>query len=138
MDSEINVDAVVSIIQRKISEQGGRVIIPNQRGGNFAVKLVKGGIEVDNLGNQPFLPWQVFTEAKNILIRKDGVAQRGDAMNSRLGSESLPFDSIEGYIASVVYKRKAGDSVFRRITPVACILKWAGICRLVSGKVILL
>lgn len=131
-------DTSVIIIKKRLSEKGGSGIIPNQRGGTFKAKLVTGGIEVDNLGSQPFLPWQVFQESVNILIRKHGVAKRGNAMNSKLGSEGLQFDSIEGHIAAVVYNKKAGDSVFRRITPITCILKWAGICELRPGKVILL
>jgi len=138
MDFEMNVNVAVLIIKKKITDQGGSVIIPNQRGGYFNAKLVEGGIEVDNLGNQPFLPWCVFQEAVCILIRNQGVAKRGDAMNARLGDEGLPLDSVEGHIALVVYRKDIGDSVFRRITPIACILKWSGICRSEPGKIILI
>jgi len=58
-------------------------------------------------------------------------------MNSRLGDEGSPLDSIEGQIASVVYGKKVGDSVFRRITPIACLLEWAGSCKSEPGKLIL-
>jgi len=114
-----------------------RQIIPLQKGGHFRAKLVDGGVEVDNLGNQPFLPWCVFREAVCVLIRNQGIAKRGDAMNSRLGDENLYLNSIEGYIAHVVYGKKVGDSVFRRIAPIACIPEWAGICRSEPGKLIL-
>jgi hypothetical protein len=136
--SKMNENDVVLIIKHKLTNKGGQALIPLQRGGYFKVKLVEGGIEVDNLGSQPFLPWQVFKEAVVIMIHKGGAAKRGNAMDYKLGSDGLPFDSIEGYIASVVYKKKAGDSVFRRITPISCILKWAGICENKPGKMILL
>ena len=137
MKLKISVIDVVPKIKQKFSEQGGQANIPLQKGGNFHSKMVEGGIEVDNLGNQPYLPWCVFQEAVCVLIRNQGSAKRGDAMNSRLGDEELPLDSVEGHIALVVYGKQVGDSVFRRITPVACILEWAGICRSEPGKLIL-
>ncbi len=42
--------------------------------------------------------------------------------------------SADGHIAHVVYGKQPSDSVFRRITPTACILIWAGICVDVLGK----
>jgi len=99
---------------------------------------VDGGVDVNNLGNQPFLPWIVFQEAIYVLIRNNGIAQRGNAMDSRLGEEGLFLNSIEGHVANVVYGKKIGDSVFRRITPIACILVWAGICRSEPGRLILI
>ncbi len=94
----------------------------------FQAQLSHDGVYVNNLGNQPFLPWTVFTETVLLLTRKGGRVFRGDAMNSKLGSRDLPIDSVEGYIAHVVYNKQIGETVFRRVTPVACILIWAGIC----------
>jgi len=133
----MNTSTVVSKIEQKLRSQGGLARIPLQRGGYFTAKLVKWGVEVDNLGTQPFLPWIVFREAFNLLNRNHGAAVRGNAMDSRLGDKGLPLNSVEGHIASVVYGKQIGDSVFRRITPVACILVWAGICRSEPGKLLL-
>jgi hypothetical protein len=138
MRTKTRVIDVVPRIKDKFLEQGGQAIIPLQRGGHFSAKLVEGGIDVENLGNQPFLPWCVFQEAVCVMIRNQGNAKRGDAMNARLGDEGLTLDSVEGHIALIVYGREVGDSVFRRITPIACILEWAGICRSEPGKLILL
>ena len=138
MISETNVKNVVSLIKQKFLSEGGQASIPFQRAGHFKAKLVDGGIEVSNLGNQPFLPWSVFQEAVCVLIRNGGTAKRGNAMNAKLGDEGLPLDSVEGHIALVVYGNKIGDSVFRRITPIACILEWASICKFEPGKLILL
>jgi hypothetical protein len=93
---------------------------------------------VDNLGSQPLLLWIVFQEAINMLNHNHGKAIRGDAMNSRLGDTGLPLNSVEGHIASVVYGSGVVNSVLRRITPVACILEWARICKSEPGKLILL
>jgi hypothetical protein len=59
---------------------------------------------------------------------------RLDAMNSRLGDEGLPLDSVEGYVAHVVDGKQVGESVFRRISPIAAILVWAGICDSAPGE----
>jgi hypothetical protein len=99
--------------------------------GYFTAELASVGIKVDNLGNQPILPLDVFRETINLLIEKGGEALKGKCHGKKikLGDPELPLDSIEGKIAYKVYHCKIGDSVFRRITPVSCILAWAGICK---------
>lgn len=134
----MNAIQAVERIKRKLAETGNTASIPLLKGGGtFNAQLTEQGIIVDNLGAQPFLPWAVFEEAVNLLIRNGGSAERGDAMNSRLGEDNLPIDSIEGHIAHAVYGKSIGDAVFRRITPVACILIWAGVCEHAPGKLIL-
>ena len=113
------------------------VNIPLQRDGQFIAKVVEGGLEVDNLGTQPFLPWEVFEGIVDLLVRNGGRAQHGDAMNSRLGQEGLPMDWVEGYIAKEIYGKQLGDSIFRRISPVVAILIWAGICDTAARQLII-
>jgi len=124
----MNVIGAIEIIKEKFSQMDTPAKIPLLKGGTFTATLKDYGIEVDNLGNQPFLPWIVFQEAVCVLLRSGGTALKGDAMGSKLGESGLSLDSIEGHIAYVVYGKKPGDSVFRRITPISCILIWAGIC----------
>ena len=119
---------VIEVIKSKFQGTGTSTNIPMQMGGSFTARLTHEGILVDNLGKQPFLPWIVFQEAICVLIRNNGRATRGDASRPRLGSQELPLDSIEGHIAQVVYGKKVGDPVFERITPIAEILIWAGVC----------
>lgn len=133
----MTVNEIVPIIKKNFMDLGGQTLIPLQKRGHFRAKLVEEGIKVDNLGNQTFLPWCVFQEAVCVLIRNGGTAKRGDTMSYRLGDEGLRLDSVEGHIALVVYGKEISDSVFRRITPIACILEWAGICRSEPGKIIL-
>lgn len=73
----------------------------------------------------PFLRWSVFIEAVSVLKSNGGRAKRGDAMKSKLGEEGLPVNSVEGHVAHMVSGYHEGDNVFRRITPIACILIWA-------------
>jgi hypothetical protein len=129
----------VEIIKQKFEKMGpqARVRIPLQKDSLFIASITAKGITVDNLGTQPLLPWQVFEETVNLIARIGGKAERGDAMNSRLGDEGLPLNSIEGYIAHMVYGKQVGDSVFRRISPIAAILVWAGLCDTAPGELIL-
>ena len=133
----MDIIVAIEIIRQKLEEAGGTVQIPKLKEGDFTAKLVNGGVEVDNLGNQPFLPWPVFQEALCLLIRNEGRAERGDAMNARLGDSNLSLDTIEGHIAQVVYGKRLGDSVFRRITPISCILIWAGLCEAEPNELLL-
>jgi hypothetical protein len=133
----MNIMKAVKSIKRRFVENDGEVEIPLLRGGHFTAILTDEGIQVDNLGNQPQLPWGVFQEAVCVLIRNGGRAERGDAMKSRLGEAGLSFNSIEGHIAQVVYGKRQGDAVFRRIAPIACILVWAGVCEAMPGELVL-
>lgn len=128
---------VVQAIKAKFQETGSPADIPLQKGGTFSAKRTNDGILVDNLGGQAFLPWIVFQEVICVLLRNGGRAPQGNATSARLGQDDLPLDSIEGHIALVVYGKKEGQPVFRRITPVAGILVWAGVCSMEPGELIL-
>ncbi|WP_409292718.1 hypothetical protein [Peribacillus sp. SCS-37] len=120
---------VTRIIQERMSQAGQKVSIPLIRNGkSMEVEMTEEGIYVSNLHTSPFLPWDCFELAVELLRAKGGEAIKGDAMSGKLGDSKLPIDSVEGFIAYKLYDKKIGDSVFRRITPVAAILIWAGIC----------
>jgi len=138
-DATQTVDSLtLQAIKRKFAQSGSPARVPLLRGRRgFIAELVEGGVGVDNLPTQPFLPWAVFQETVRLLVRKGGRAKRGDAMGPRLGDVRLPMDSVEGHVARVVYGKRRGDSVFRRITPIACILIWAGVCEAAPGELIL-
>jgi len=125
-------------IKTKFINSDGPVSISLLKGGTFTARIVDQGIEVDNLGNQPFIHWAAFQEALCVLIRNGGSAPRGDAMKSRLGDPALSLDSIEGHIAHVVYGKQVGETVFRRITPITCVLIWAGLCKAKPNELVLL
>jgi hypothetical protein len=126
-----------TVIKQKFANVGGEASIPLLRGGTFNARMVRDGIMVDNLSTQPFLLWRVFQEAVDLMGRQSGRAMRGNAMKCLLGEARLPLDSVEGHIASVIYNKKPGEWVFRRVTPIAAILVWAGICRAEPGVLVL-
>ncbi len=128
MAMSVKAGPVEQAIRRKFAEVGNPAVISLQRKGTFSAKLVEEGVIVDNLGNLPLLPWAAFDEAVRVIVRSGGRALRGNAMQSRLGDPGLPLDSVEGHVAHSVYGKQSGDTVFRRISPMAAILLWAGIC----------
>jgi len=134
----MNAFDTVPLIQQKFAQFDGEATIPFLREGNFTAQADEQGVWVNNLGTSPFLPWSVFEEAVSLLISKGGRATRGDAMACHLGDAGLPFDSLEGHIAHKVYGKQIGDIVFRRITPIACILIWAGICSAEPGELVMI
>ena len=124
-------------IRRRFGKPHQRRRIPLLRGGTFWAELTAGGIQVSNLHSQPLLPWAAFEETVRLLVRKGGRATRGNAMEGKLGEEALPLDSVEGHVAQAVYGKRPGESVLRRVTPIACILIWAGICEAAPGELVL-
>jgi hypothetical protein len=133
----MDVIRAVEAIKRRFSETGSPTKVPHLRRGSFTAELTDEGVIVDNLGNQPLLPWAAFQEAICVLIRNGGRAKRGVAMEAKLGEPGLPMNSVEGHVALVVYGKRLGDTVFRRITPIACILIWAGICEAAPNELVL-
>lgn len=127
----------VEVIKRKFERIGHQVKIPLQKGRSFKAMMTDEGIMVSNLGNQPLLPWIVFEEVIDLLVRMGGCAQNGNAMTCKLGDEGLPLESIEGYVAHEVYGKEIGISITRRISPISAILVWAGLCETNPGELML-
>lgn len=77
---------------------------------------------------------EVFSEVVHLLERHGGACSKGDAMGGRLSDARLPLESVEGRVAHVVYGNRVGDSVLRRVSPIAAILAWAGVCENKKGE----
>lgn len=132
-------DPVIRKIKTQFDKKGNPVKIQLMSGKQFfEARSEKDGIYVDNLKDQPFLPWEVFSEAVNCLKENGGKAKKGNVTNSRLGDPNLGMNTVEGYIASKVYGCKEGNAVFKRIEPVASILAWAGVCENKRGQICLI
>lgn len=70
----------------------------------------------------------MFYKTIEMLKGNEGKASKGDVMSGKLGDRKLPLDSVKGYIAYKVYVKAHGNTVFKRISPISGILKWAEIC----------
>ncbi len=133
----MNGKLAVEVIKQKFERTGRQVKISLQKGRSFEAVITDEGIMVDNLGNQPLLPWIVFEEVIDLLIRMGGRAENGNAMECKLGDEGLPLESIEGHVAREVYGKEIGVAITRRISPISAILVWAGLCDTAPGELIL-
>ena len=114
-DVLISPQMAVSMIKGMFDAEGSSENVPKIVGGSFAAVLKKDGIVVNNLRDSPHLPWSIFKAAVQVLQEEGETAKKGAAMAGKLGSEKLPKNSVEGYIAHKVYGIQVGMSVFRHI-----------------------
>lgn len=64
-------DPVVTKIKKQFDQKGNPAKIPLMNGKLFfEARSEEDGIYVDNLKNQPFLPWKIFSEAINLFEGK--------------------------------------------------------------------
>jgi hypothetical protein len=120
---------------QRIPLQGNRdfQVTPVANGGYLA------GVNVNNLGANPFLPFDVFVATISLLtLSENNTAIKGSAQKGVLGSDGLPLNSIEGHIARIIYGYQIGENVFRRIVPIANILAWADVCENERGYLTLI
>jgi hypothetical protein len=76
-------------------------------------------------------------ELINFLIKNGSRAEKGFSTDARLGDEGLSLETMEGHIAHVVYSKKVGDVIFRRMSSISAILVWAGVCVATDDELIL-
>jgi hypothetical protein len=132
-------DPVILEIKSQFDKKGNPAKIPLMSGKKkFEARSENDGVYVDNLKNQPFLPWKIFSESVNYIKENGGKAKKGNTTNSRLGDPNLGLDTLEGYIASKIYGCKTGETVFKRVNSIASLLAWAGICENTRGQIILI
>jgi len=129
-------DPVISKIKSQFDKKGNPAKIPLMSGKQFfEARSETDGVYVDNLKKEPFIPWEIFSEAVNYIKENGGKVKKGNATTSRLGDPNLGLDTLEGYIASKVYGCRIGDPVFKRVNPIASILAWAEICENIRGQI---
>jgi hypothetical protein len=122
---------VVKTIKEKLNANGGSTSIPLYSGDLCDIGfdpngkgLVSPKIPVAN-----HLTWEVFDVAVEVVIQNGGKAMKGKARSgAKLGSDDLPLDSVEGYIAHKVHGAQFGETAFGPGFVIAAILDWAGIC----------
>ena len=132
-------DPIISKIKSQFDKKGNPAKVPLMSGKHFfEARSEIDGVYVDNLKRQPFLPWEIFSEAVNCIRENGGKIKKGNATNSKLGDPNLGLDTLEGHIASKVYGCRIGDPILKRITPIASILAWAEICENTRGQISML
>ena len=128
-DREDRITASGEII-RAFNEHGGVADCPMMRGQSIKIWMTKDGVKNSALPSL-LCTWKQFDEILEKAIALGGIMYRGDtaAQNgSRIGSNELPLDTMESFIAMNYFGRKEGETTVRRSTYYAAIMKWAGVC----------
>lgn len=126
-----NDSPVVKRIKENLNESNGRASIPLYSG-----ELCEIGYDQNGKGLvSPKIPpanqliWEAFDAAVEVVIQNGGKATKGKARSgAKLGSDDLPLDSVEGYIAHKVHGVQIGETAFGPGFVIAAVLDWAGIC----------
>ena len=121
---------IVKLIKEKLNDNKGVALINLITDG----KKVKiwfdddgSGLECDKIPVAKQLTWEVFIAAYNIAISQDGELYKGYARAGKLGSDKLPINSLEGYIAHEVHGVSEGKSAYSPGFIIAAILDWIGV-----------
>lgn len=129
---EHNDSLVVRLIKEKLNACGGKTTIELFQGEPCEIWYSGDGKGLASPKIPPAeqLVWESFDAAVEIVIRNGGKAKKGNARSgAKLGSEKLPVNSVEGYIASKVHGVKEGETAFGPGFVIASVLDWAGICK---------
>lgn len=129
---------VVRKIKEKLNISDGRALIPLYNGDICEIGFDSNGKGLVSpkipMPNQ--LTWDVFEAAVEVVIQNGGKVRKGKARSgAKLGSDDLPLDSLEGYIAHKVHGVEVGKTAFGPGFVVAAILDWAEVCNNERGFV---
>ncbi len=122
---------VVRIIKEKLNESGGKAVISLFNGDSCEIGFSPNGTGLLSPKIPPAnqLRWEAFDAAVEVVVQNGGKAAKGKARTgARLGSDDLPLDSVEGFIASKVHDVQMGETAFGPSFVIAAVLDWAGIC----------
>jgi hypothetical protein len=127
---------IVKKIKEKLNESGGKAIIPLLNGGSCDIGFDKNGkgLITSKLPKEQSV-WEAFDAAVEVVLKNNGRIIKGNARNGKLGSDHLPIDSLEGYIAHKVHGVQIGGSALGPGFVIAAVLDWAEICHNERGYI---
>lgn len=123
---------VIVRIKEKLNACGGRTKISLLQGDLCEIWFDANGKGLVSPKIPPAnqLVWEAFDAAVEVVIKNGGKAVKGKARSgAKLGSDDLPFDSVEGYIAHKVHGVKEGETALGPGFVICAVLDWAEICR---------
>lgn len=129
---------VIKKIKEKLNACDGRTTISLLQGDQCEIWYDSNGKGLVSPKIPPAnqLIWEAFDAAVEVIIQNGGKAVKGKARSgAKLGSDDLPLDSIEGYIAHKVHGVQEGETAFGPGFVIAAILDWAGVCNNERGYV---
>jgi hypothetical protein len=122
---------VIKKIKEKLNASGGRATITLYSKDSCDIEYDTNGRGLISPKIPPAnqLTWEAFDAAVEVVINNSGKAVKGKARSgAKLGSDDLPLDSIEGYIAHKVHGVQIGETAFGPGFVIAAVLDWAEIC----------
>ena len=128
---------VVRTIKEKLNDNNGRAIIRLYQGDSCAIWFDENGKGLVSPKIPPAnqLVWEVFDAAVEVVLNNGGKAVKGKARSgAKLGSDDLPLNSVEGYIAHKVHGVKEGETAFGPGFVICAVLDWADICKNERGN----
>ena len=123
---------VVKTIKEKLNANNGRATIRLYQGDNCEISFdEKGkGLASPKIPPANQLLWEAFDAAVEVVINNGGKAVKGKARSgAKLGSDDLPLNSVEGYIAHKVHGVKEGETAFGPGFVICAVLDWVDICK---------
>lgn len=129
---------VVKKIKQKLNACKGRTTISLLQGDKCEIWYAADGKGLVSPKIPPLnqLTWETFDAAVEVVINNGGKAAKGKARSgAKLGSEGLPLNSVEGYIAHKVHGVQEGQTTFGPGFVIAAILDWAEICKNERGYI---
>ena len=131
---------VIKKIKEKLNVSNGVATIPLFKGDLFDIAFDYNGkgIITSKIPTPDQLTWEVFEAAVEVVLQNGGKAKKGNAQSgAKIGSDKLPINSVEGYVAHKVHGVPIGRSAFGPAFVICAILDWAGICNNVRGYLII-
>lgn len=131
---------VIKRIKEKLNKVGGKTFIPLYNGDECNIGfdangdgLVSKKIPIPNL-----LTWKAFDAAVEVVIQNRGKTKKGKARSgAKLGSDDLPLDSVEGYIANKVHGVNLGETAYGPGFVIFAVLDWVEVCHNERGYLII-
>ncbi len=123
---------VVRTIKEKLNDNNGRAIIRLYQGDSCAIWFDENGKGLVSPKIPPAnqLVWEAFDAAVEVVLNNCGKVVKGKARSgAKLGSDDLPLNSVEGYIAHKVHGVKEGETAFGPGFVICAVLDWADICK---------
>lgn len=123
---------VVKTIKEKLNANNGKATITLYQGDSCDICFDENGKGLVSPKIPPAnqLIWEAFDAAVEVALNNGGKVVKGKARSgAKLGSDNLPLNSVEGYVAHKVHGVQEGETAFGPGFVICAVLDWADICK---------
>ena len=127
------------IINTKLKESGGRVIVHTAQGLPCDIVACPDGRSFvsKKLPIKPAYTYEVFDVIVDLLVSNNGRAEKGNGRSFKLGEPKCSEKTVVGAIAKNYSGKSNGESVFDPVFVMAAVLEWAEIAKNGRGELVL-